>query len=432
MRSPVIRKWAWVLFVALANVLAIAALLELGTRVLQPFGAESDLDFLRARHLAVRVEAEYAPEQRAATPQNEFFFQMAIHPFLGYTQHLARRPDFEMGFPGGPKLLEPAPDRVVVAMSGGSVAEWLCTSPGGELPDALSRVRAFEGRSVALLCLALSGYKQPQQLMTLNYLLALGGHFDVWINLDGFNEIVLGPLENRPQGVALVFPRRWDRYARKSLDPAVFAALVEIGAARAEQKRLAARFAFPLARSSAFLMSVWYALDRRSDRAIVALHDRLDAVTAGIETRADVAGPVRDYASRGEMLAAAADLWRNASRQMASVSRGAGIRYLHLLQPNQYVPDSKPLSGHELEVAYTAGEDASKTFVQEGYPLLIEAGRGLRADGVAFHDLTRLFADETRSVYVDACCHLNDLGNALLADAVASAVEAAIPAAPDV
>jgi len=419
----VLRKSWWVLTVVVANVLVLAALLEVGTRLVQPFGAEADLAFLRDRHFAVQTADVPAPHRNPETPNTEFFFQMAIHPFLGYTHHAERRPDFEMGFPGGPKLLEAAEDRVVVAVSGGSVAERLCTSRGSELESALSRIDAFEGKTLAVLCLALSGYKQPQQLMTLNYLLTLGGHFDVWINLDGFNEIVLGPLENRPQGVAMVFPRRWDRYSRKSLEPAVFAKLLEIAAARVEQKQLAQTFAFPLAFHSRFLMSVWYALDNRREREIVDLHRQLDAITSGIETRAHIAGPFREYASRAEMLAAAEEIWQNASRQMSDVSRGAGIRYLHLLQPNQYLPGSKPLSEHEYEVAYTHGDDPAKTFVQEGYPLLIDGGRALRAQGVSFYDLTQMFRSEERSVYVDACCHLNALGTKLLADEVAAALE---------
>ena len=52
---------------------------------------------------------------------------------------------------------------------------------------ALERLPAFEGKRVEIVCTALGGYKQPQQLFSLMYFLALGGHFDVWVNLDGFN-----------------------------------------------------------------------------------------------------------------------------------------------------------------------------------------------------------------------------------------------------
>jgi hypothetical protein len=44
----------------------------------------------------------------------------------------------------------------------------------------------------------IGGYKQPQQLMALNWFMALGGEFDIVINLDGFNDVALPALENVP------------------------------------------------------------------------------------------------------------------------------------------------------------------------------------------------------------------------------------------
>jgi hypothetical protein len=55
---------------------------------------------------------------------------------------------------------------------------------------------------------AIGGYKQPQQLMALNYFTALGGEFDVLVNVDGFNEVALPPLENIPQTNPFC-PRQW-------------------------------------------------------------------------------------------------------------------------------------------------------------------------------------------------------------------------------
>ncbi len=49
-----------------------------------------------------------------------------------------------------------------------------------------------------------------------------------------------------------------------------------------------------------------------------------------------------------------------------------------------------------------------------GYPLLIEGGRELRELGVRFLDLTPLFADVDQTIYVDDCCHMNELGNRLM------------------
>ena len=46
----------------------------------------------------------------------------------------------------------------------------------------------------------------------------------------------------------------------------------------------------------------------------------------------------------------------------------------------------------------------------------------MRSKGVRFVDLTGLYTDVTDSVYADDCCHLTQLGNDLLAAAIAEAV----------
>jgi hypothetical protein len=78
------------------------------------------------------------------------------------------------------------------------------------------------------------------------------------------------------------------------------------------------------------------------------------------------------------------------------------------------VPGSKKLVGREKKVW-----DAKGIFgrhVTTGYPLLQEAGSRLRDEGVRFVDLTRVFENESRSIYIDDCCHVNDYGNHLMAE----------------
>ncbi|MGV2341075.1 MAG UNVERIFIED_CONTAM: hypothetical protein LVR18_46165 [Planctomycetaceae bacterium] len=54
--------------------------------------------------------------------------------------------------------------------------------------------------------LALPGYKQPQQLMALNYVLSLGGEFDAVLNIDGFNDGALSILENAQPKASIAYP----------------------------------------------------------------------------------------------------------------------------------------------------------------------------------------------------------------------------------
>ena len=92
------------------------------------------------------------------------------------------------------------------------------------------------------------------------------------------------------------------------------------------------------------------------------------------------------------------------------------MRYYHFLQPNQYVPASKPIRRDEAAIA--TRNDAYRRSVEAAFPLLREAGRALTAKGVRFHDLTNAFADHPEPLYIDNCCHFNKQGNLIVADRI--------------
>ncbi|NJL27620.1 MAG: hypothetical protein HC897_06830 [Thermoanaerobaculia bacterium] len=103
---------------------------------------------------------------------------------------------------------------------------------------------------------------------------------------------------------------------------------------------------------------------------------------------------------------------------MAQLAEAHGVRYLHFLQPNQYVEGSKPLSEAEKASAFDPASDWCQG-VQGGYPLLQAKGRELKEEGIAFEDLTEIFKTQEGTLYRDTCCHLGLEGNRLLARAVA-------------
>jgi hypothetical protein len=95
---------------------------------------------------------------------------------------------------------------------------------------------------VEVVRLALGGYKQPQQLMLLSHLLALGERFDAVVELDGFNEIVLPIVENVPKDVAADFPRSWYFFTESSLPIPVVELLGERRLLLEKRARLARAF----------------------------------------------------------------------------------------------------------------------------------------------------------------------------------------------
>ena len=119
--------------------------------------------------------------------------------------------------------------------------------------------------------------------------------------------------------------------------------------------------------------------------------------------------------------------WKRTSLLMDGLCRSRGIEYLHFLQPNQYVPGSKPLSSEEKRIAWK-DDHPYKTVVEKAYPLLTAAGEELRREGVRFFDLTGIFEGVTEALYSDTCCHFNLRGNKIMAQAIGAAIDTAAAA----
>jgi hypothetical protein len=362
----------------------------------------------------------------------EYLFWMRdeiLHPFLGYVQDPGRAPGAPFGstdpwgFFAPSRRPPPGEDtEIILAVTGGSVATFFAVTAGEELARLLEAAPAFAGRRVVVENWASPGYKQPQQLFTLSWFLALGRRPDVVINLDGFNDLVLGWAENARHGVYPFYPRSWHWRVRQVPEGATQEAIGRVAWAR--QRRAAAAGAFaasPLVRS-ALGSFLWRARDRRLAAALAAAEEALRQA-AEDETAS------HDYLAQGPPLRSrelppyldeAAELWRRSSEQMAALCASAGIPYFHFLQPNQYAPESKPMGREERLRAI--GYPWAERIVPRGYALLREQGAELRARGVRFHDLHRAFAGVAEPLYIDACCHFDDRGNQILARAVAAAV----------
>jgi hypothetical protein len=268
--------------------------------------------------------------------------------------------------------------------------------------------------------LAAGGYKQPQQLIVLAYLLSLGAEFDLLVNLDGFNEAALPLAENAPARVSPFFPRKWLVRIDPLSDLALFGDVAAGVSLRASRIRYAAIFSSPLLVHSFTMNLVWEAIDH--------FHQgRLADTEAAIARRQATAhsfaasGPRVDFSDEEAVIRAMVDVWAAASLGMKALADANGIRYFHFLQPNQYLPGSKPLSAAEVRLAYDVSH-LYKRPVELVYPRLISAGGGLRDRGVRYRDLTAIFANNPSTLYVDACCHLNKEGSELIASEIAATI----------
>lgn len=313
----------------------------------------------------------------------------------------------------------------VVAVLGGSVAGAVVSSGGPALVAALEE-RFPEAGPIELVSLAAPAYKQPQQLIVLMEMALLDVPIDLVINLDGFNEVDAGRRDAR-DGFHPLYPSQ-RQYAlsvgltrRAPSDDAILGAARVLGERRAERDLLEWISASPLGHSQLLRAAAGARALRHRTRAR-ELEGELQQRTA--QGDRDLSAPGLGAACLGpdgDCTELVADLWANASRLTAAVAQQMGAEYLHLLQPNQYVEGSKPLSDQERATAFAPHTEKARS-AREGYPILRQRGQALRAEGVAFHDLSGLFSDTEETVYLDTCCHYNAFGNARVARAIAGLV----------
>jgi hypothetical protein len=350
------------------------------------------------------------------TPEAERFvaagvavpWDVRIHPYYGFGEPPAVR-----SAEAGRDRAETAPGTVIVGVTGGSVAWNFARQAGARLSEELRRSPAFAGRRIEIRELGHFAWKQPQQLTALAYYLALGGRLDVLVNLDGHNEVVDAATAWRA-GLFPAYPYLWRPLTRNTLSREQARQIGAIAFWR--DLRIDAARAFARLDPSLTAGVLWEAIDAVVARRIVEASAEGEAPAAAAVT--DGPGVSRRFATRAEFLEFCARLWRDSSIRMKSLAEGAGAAYFHFLQPNQYVPGSKPLSDDERRRAY----EPHRSGVRVGYPHLDALVPDLERAGVSFHSLVDAFADLHETIYVDACCHLNERGNEILAGRIAKVI----------
>lgn len=344
-----------------------------------------------------------------------------IHPYLGFVPA-----------PGATAMMIGEADQIparsdtqlVVGVFGASFSAGVCMYGGRQLRRLLSR----PGKDARVLCLSAGGYKQPQQLLALTYLLAQGAQFDLVLNIDGFNEVALPAVDNRPQGVAPTYPRSWFWQVGNLEDPDALKLLGELSVSDRARRNWAAAFAGWGLYRSTLLSLVWKSRDRLFEvergRILAELQNHK------VEQRHNYAatGPTMTFADDQAYYAYLARIWKDSSLQMKRLCDANGIAYAHFLAPNLYVEGSKPLDPEELKLIAHPSPYARPVIL--GYPHLRRAGDELRDAGVRFHDLTMVFKDDHAKLYSDGCCHLNGVGYNKIAQVIGNLVRDDTTGAP--
>jgi hypothetical protein len=359
----------------------------------------------------------YTDQDSLNNQPGQYLGDHLLHPYMGFVG--VPRPGYNrFGFPGDDPVLKKSDDQINVCLTGGSVAMQLFRLSGERIVELLEHDPLLVDKKINIIPIALGGFKQPQQLISLNYLMALGAHFDVVVNLDGFNEIVLPYSDNLPFGVFPSFPRHWNIYSRKSLNRAVVFNMGKQTEIKERREGTREKLAHSVLRHSNFMLFLWKLSDVNKNNQFLVAESALRSALEQSDSDFQSTGPAEKITDTLKFFEDQTALWANASAQMAALGRGMGFYYLHFLQPNQYDEGSKQLTPEEIELAFEQDPFIYKDAVRKGYPLLRKAGIELSQNGVYFVDLSNMFLNEKRTVYADKCCHLNQLGNDLLAEAI--------------
>jgi hypothetical protein len=397
------------------NVLVFVALAEIAA-----------VAFYYVRHGAFFYTADReSPPAIVETTRGELSADV-LHPYFGPIHRPGIRPQTNnVGFGSGQAFpyARRSDRQFLVGIFGGSVAQAFCDRGTRRLITALQRDSDLANREIVPLCFSHEGYKQPQQLIVLAYFLSLGQQYDLVINIDGVNEVALGSRSHeRGRDISMPSAIHIDPLLNlideATLTPARIQALARISAYKERLNGVGQRMRGSRIAAVHFALNRYYMFTMNRYQAEVAAYDALP-LNPSASSVLLLTPPMKKRESDAAVYEDIAAGWTSASLLMRDMLASRGVRYLHVLQPNQYFT-RRIFSEEEARVALNASQPF-KVAVERGYPVLVRAVATLHGKE-EFVDGTGAFDSETGVVYEDDCCHYTDRGYEILAELIASRV----------
>ncbi len=317
----------------------------------------------------------------------------------------------------------------IIGVFGGSVANNFAVDEykNQRLSQKLQSYPEFADREIVILNFGNGGYKQPQQLLILNYFLALGQELDLVINIDGFNEVALSNLNNKAR-VEIGIPsvqhiQPLIGLASNNVSPEVMSAIVQINENKKQlkagiDKLPTCQFALCHAVTSLRVKQ----LVNNYQQSVVKYDAQVkqsssDTANSSIVYIPKADSVLPDRAAFDKM----ASLWYESSIAMNQILSSRKIKYFHFIQPNQYYPTKRAFTGKEKEIAINK-ESPYIEGVKKGYPVLLSKVDDLQKARVNVFSAVNILDNTKETVYKDACCHYNSVGEEVLANYISSSI----------
>ena len=363
-----------------------------------------------------------------------------FHPFFGYVL----KPGVYQHEPSGLKInnygffspydyphLKTDSNQIIIGIFGGSVAsdfsvnETVDPSLPRTLIQKLKSLPQFENKEIIVLNFANGGYKQPQQLLILSYFLSVGQEFDLVINLDGFNEIALSPLNNQAK-LDLTMPSFQHFQPLTSLVNADLSAIIGVGELVKTKRKLTAanqrlngcKFAWCYAVNSIkiqYLSKAYQRQVRSFDRQQIQKQSAANSEEKNLISLAKKSDVLEEAVAVNQ----AVNNWLESSLMMSDLLSRRRIPYFHFIQPNQHYPTRRVFSPEEKAMVRNS---PYRQAAKNGYPALISRVETMEKYGINIFDAATILDGTSETVYRDSCCHYNQLGQDILTDYVARTI----------
>lgn len=351
-----------------------------------------------------------------------------FHPYFGFTQRPRKDPNQIFNNYGFSFLSDPIDypfvpknkDTYIAAIFGGSVAAHYARHEREAIEIALSNHPKLQDKEVRVLPFAQGGWAQPQSLQALSYFGSTNQHFDLVINIDGFNEA----LAKRWQLIEGCFPGMPQfgiiRHLRMALQPMNLTG----EAANYASNLLKLSFKMDKIRGSLghplwklLLTPVLNFYQQRYNKKIASPPSvnidqnddylLLHKIRPLTENQIENDDQVLDWA-----INEAVGYWKNSSLLMSGLCQKLDATYFHVLQPNQYF-GSKPFSSEEKKM-FIERDSLQDRVIRQTYPAMKKNADWFKGKHVNFIDMTNAFEGVSTTCYQDAVCHLNADGDRYL------------------
>jgi len=377
----------------------------------------SDLAREKSKHVNIVMAGKNPGDLRFWNNQR---FQ--LHPYFGYT--LEPWSDEGVNNAGliSDKIYPYESDRdsLAVGVFGGSVA--------GNIFFHIDRVRRKQVEKLLLpqirdkgytrvefLNFTLGGYKQPIDLFNFIYYL---NTIDVAIFIGGFNEVHQFGTNVANHEFPADFPKwkYWRVLGEGNFSPSELRLIAQLVSNRDRQDAVTAFASTPVLDHSMFVHMIWRAATAVLMKSVGEIRGKLEEEAGRERVYPQITGS-DDLESISN---AFIEKLRSYMRSANAVGRAAEVPTLFVLQPNQYVPNSKPLSDVEKREFLTS--ENLPRITAEWYPRVRKLYSDLGSEGIFTADLTEVFSDTQETTYADECCHLNALGRRMVTDRIFEAI----------